>query len=91
MKLGLDPALNWKNATELAEQVHVLIDKSVDSFVQNFSARQLYAYKLGATYPFCMNRFYLLNRDATDFNDAVTYVHTYKHLEFICSTGFDGL
>ncbi|EYC33660.1 hypothetical protein Y032_0002g920 [Ancylostoma ceylanicum] len=89
MKLGLDPALGWKNATELAEQIHVLIDKSVDSFVQVCNARQLYAYKLGATYPFCMNRFYLLNRDATDFNDAVLYVHTYKHLEFICSTGFD--
>lgn len=36
-----------------------------------------------------MNRFYLLNREATEFNDAVTYVHTYKHLEFICSTGFE--
>ncbi|ETN68541.1 hypothetical protein NECAME_15767 [Necator americanus] len=34
IKLGIDPTLTWKNATELAEQVHVLIDKSVDSFVQ---------------------------------------------------------
>ncbi|KAK6745834.1 hypothetical protein RB195_012136 [Necator americanus] len=89
IKLGIDPTLTWKNATELAEQVHVLIDKSVDSFVQVCNARQLYAFKLGYTYPFCVNRFYLLNRDATDFNDAVFYVHIFKHLEFICSTGFD--
>ncbi|VDM72676.1 unnamed protein product [Strongylus vulgaris] len=88
-KLGLNPALTWKNATELAEQVHMLIDKGVDSFVQVCNARQVYAYQLGATYPFCVNRFYLLNRDATPFADAVTYIHTYKHLEFICSTGFD--
>ncbi|KHJ88509.1 hypothetical protein OESDEN_11695 [Oesophagostomum dentatum] len=58
VQLGLDPLLNWKNATEMAEEIHALIDKSVDSFIQ-----------------VC--------------NDAVTYVHTYKHLEFICSTGFD--
>ncbi|VDL64224.1 unnamed protein product [Nippostrongylus brasiliensis] len=52
-------------------------------------ARQIYAQALGYTYPACVNRFYLLNRDATPFDDAVTYVHTFKHLEFICSTGFD--
>ncbi|CAJ0596781.1 unnamed protein product [Cylicocyclus nassatus] len=87
--LGLDSALNWKNATGLAEQVHQIIDKGVDSFIQVCNARQAYAYQLGNTYPFCLNRFYLLNRDATPFTDAVTYVHMYKHLEFICSTGFD--
>nr|CDJ84153.1 Protein of unknown function DUF1261 domain containing protein [Haemonchus contortus] len=88
-QLGIDPSLTWKNATTLSEQVHNLINVGVDSFVKVCSARQQYAQKLGATYPFCMNRFYLLNRDATPFDDAVTYVHTYKHLEFLCSTGFD--
>ncbi|KHJ88648.1 hypothetical protein OESDEN_11556 [Oesophagostomum dentatum] len=34
VQLGLDPALNWKNATEMAEEIHALIDKSVDSFIQ---------------------------------------------------------
>ncbi|VDO45662.1 unnamed protein product, partial [Haemonchus placei] len=88
-QLGIDPSLTWKNATALSEQVHNLINVGVDSFVKVCSARQQYAQKLGATYPFCVNRFYLLNRDATPFDDAVTYVHTYKHLEFLCSTGFD--
>ncbi|VDL86554.1 unnamed protein product [Nippostrongylus brasiliensis] len=87
--LGLDPTLNWKNATALTEAVGVQVYANVDSFVNVCKARQIYAQTLGYTYPACVNRFYLLNRDATPFDDAVTYVHTFKHLEFICSTGFD--
>ncbi|PIO69352.1 hypothetical protein TELCIR_08830 [Teladorsagia circumcincta] len=88
-QLGIDANLTWKNATTFSLQVDTLIKVGVDSFVKVCNARQQYAQKLGFMYPSCINRFYLLNRDATDFDDAVTYVHTFKHLEFLCSTGFD--
>ncbi|VDL67732.1 unnamed protein product, partial [Nippostrongylus brasiliensis] len=80
---------SWKAWIARAAIDHSTMVMSVASLT-NAEARQIYAQALGYTYPACVNRFYLLNRDATPFDDAVTYVHTFKHLEFICSTGFDG-
>ncbi|VDL66375.1 unnamed protein product [Nippostrongylus brasiliensis] len=98
--LGINTDLTWRNASSLNYAVNKLINTGkVENFVNvckfplpltfSFSARRDYVGVLLSTYPFCVNRFFLLQQGNTDFNNAVTYVHLFKHLEFICSTAFD--
>nr|CDJ84152.1 Protein of unknown function DUF1261 domain containing protein [Haemonchus contortus] len=88
-ELGINTDFTWRNASSLAYAVNKLINAGADGMVKVCDARRDYAGVLLASYPFCVNRFYLLEQGGTDFNNAVTYVHLYKHLEFMCSTGFD--
>uniref|UniRef100_A0A183FKA6 Pecanex-like protein n=1 Tax=Heligmosomoides polygyrus TaxID=6339 RepID=A0A183FKA6_HELPZ len=87
--LGINVDLTWRNASSLSYFVNKLISSSVQGLVTACNARRDYAGVLLATYPFCVNRFFLFQQGGTDFNNVVTYVHLFKHLEFLCSTGFD--
>ncbi|KAK5976669.1 hypothetical protein GCK32_015148 [Trichostrongylus colubriformis] len=89
-ELGISADLTWRNASSLNYAVNKVINQGVDGLIKVCNARRDYAGVLLSSYPFCVNRFYLLEQGNTDFNNAVTYVHLYKHLEFMCSTGFDG-
>ncbi|KAK6035166.1 hypothetical protein COOONC_27330 [Cooperia oncophora] len=88
-ELGINTDLTWRNASSLNYAVNKIISTGVDGLLKVCNARRDYAGVLLSAYPFCVNRFYLLEQGGTDFNNAVTYVHLFKHLEFMCSTGFD--
>uniref|UniRef100_A0A8R1IN95 Uncharacterized protein n=1 Tax=Caenorhabditis japonica TaxID=281687 RepID=A0A8R1IN95_CAEJA len=54
------------------------------------SARQQFVQTLGQSYDTCTDRYYLISLGNTDWWNVMVYTHLMKHLELICSTGFDG-
>ncbi|CAI5444380.1 unnamed protein product [Caenorhabditis angaria] len=87
--VGLDSTVSWRQASLLTNATITMIDSGIDGLAQVCSVRQQFAATLGFSYDTCINRFYLISLGNTDWWNVMVYTHLMKHLEFICSTGFD--
>ena len=87
--VGLAPTTTWREANILTNATIGMIDQGMDQLAAVCQARQQFVQTLGAAYDTCTDRFYLISLGNTDWWNVMQYTHLMKHLEFICSTGFD--
>ncbi|CAB3402243.1 unnamed protein product [Caenorhabditis bovis] len=87
--VGLPADTTWRNADLLTNATITMIDSGIDGLAAVCGIRQQFVQTLGQAYDTCIDRFYLLSLGGSDFWNIMTYTHLMKHLEFICSTGFD--
>ncbi|CAL2038561.1 unnamed protein product [Caenorhabditis brenneri] len=87
--VGLPPTTTWRDANTLTNATITTIDQGIDQLAAVCGARQQFVQTLGQTYDTCVDRFYLISLGNTDWWNVMQYTHLMKHLELICSTGFD--
>ncbi|CAI4229139.1 unnamed protein product [Auanema sp. JU1783] len=88
--LNISTDITWRNSKSLDRAVLKIIQTGgIDGLNSVCNARQAFSQSLGFTYPFCIDRYYLLSLGNTDFVNTVYYVHLFKHLEFVCSADYE--
>ncbi|CAD6188569.1 unnamed protein product [Caenorhabditis auriculariae] len=87
--IGAPVTTTWRDAYLLTNLTYTMINQGLDSLAAVCTARQQFVQTLGASYDTCVNKFYLLGQGQTTFGNVLFYTHLMRHLEFICSSGFD--
>uniref|UniRef100_A0A8R1DFE0 DUF19 domain-containing protein n=1 Tax=Caenorhabditis japonica TaxID=281687 RepID=A0A8R1DFE0_CAEJA len=87
--VGLPLSTTWRDAATLTNATMTKIDTGVDGLAAVCAARQQFVQTLGQSYDTCTDRYYLISLGNTDWWNVMVYTHLMKHLELICSTGFD--
>ncbi|TKR82501.1 hypothetical protein L596_016219 [Steinernema carpocapsae] len=91
-------ALSWKDAPTLIKEVLSRLTEgpinSVTGFLNVCQARTQFLQNMTTVWDACINRYYLLSQikdNSTSISYPFIYVQMWKHLEFVCNAGLDGL